>query len=127
VAALAQPKHLPSVDRLLRWPGVAALVAEHGHTLIAGQARALLDELRARALAGTLGMDEVAEAALQSALSTRVEQRLASRMRAVLNLTGTVIHTNLGRALLADAALQQLLAMMAGPNNLEYFADLRRR
>jgi L-seryl-tRNA(Ser) seleniumtransferase len=41
-------------------------------------------------------------------------------MRAVLNLTGTVIHTNLGRALLADAALQHLLATMAGPNNLEY-------
>jgi L-seryl-tRNA(Ser) seleniumtransferase len=41
-------------------------------------------------------------------------------MRRVINLTGTVIHTNLGRALLADAALEQLLAMMAGPNNLEY-------
>jgi L-seryl-tRNA(Ser) seleniumtransferase len=38
----------------------------------------------------------------------------------VLNLTGTVIHTNLGRALLADAALQHLLKVMAGPNNLEY-------
>jgi L-seryl-tRNA(Ser) seleniumtransferase len=41
-------------------------------------------------------------------------------MRTVINLTGTVIHTNLGRALLADSALQHLLAMMAGPNNLEY-------
>ncbi|MBK6852602.1 MAG: L-seryl-tRNA(Sec) selenium transferase [Burkholderiales bacterium] len=117
---LAQPKHLPSVDRLLRWPGVAALVAEHGHTLIAGQARVLLDDLRTRALANKLSLADVAEASLQSALVTRVEHRLASRMRAVLNLTGTVIHTNLGRALLADAALQQLLAMMAGPNNLEY-------
>jgi L-seryl-tRNA(Ser) seleniumtransferase len=116
----AQPKHLPSLDRLLRWPGVAALVAEHGHTLVTGQGRALLDELRSRAVAGTLGLDEVAEAALQATLTRRVEQRLTSRMRAVLNLTGTVIHTNLGRALLADAALQQLLAMMAGPNNLEY-------
>jgi L-seryl-tRNA(Ser) seleniumtransferase len=41
-------------------------------------------------------------------------------MRAVLNLTGTVIHTNLGRALLAEPALQHLMATMAGPNNLEY-------
>jgi len=41
-------------------------------------------------------------------------------MKAVLNLTGTVIHTNLGRALLADAALQRLLAVMTSPNNLEY-------
>ena len=44
-------------------------------------------------------------------------------MRRVLNLTGTVIHTNLGRALLADSALQHVLAMMSGPNNLEYDLD----
>ena len=44
-------------------------------------------------------------------------------MRAVLNLTGTVIHTNLGRSLLAEPALQHMLAMMAGPNNLEYDLD----
>ena len=50
----------------------------------------------------------------------RVAERLAPRLRTVINLTGTVIHTNLGRALLADSALQHLLAMMAGPNNLEY-------
>jgi L-seryl-tRNA(Ser) seleniumtransferase len=50
----------------------------------------------------------------------RVAARLAPRLRTVINLTGTVIHTNLGRALLADSALQHLLAMMAGPNNLEY-------
>ena len=47
-------------------------------------------------------------------------ERLAPRLRRVINLTGTVIHTNLGRALLAEPALQHLLAMMAGPNNLEY-------
>jgi L-seryl-tRNA(Ser) seleniumtransferase len=58
--------------------------------------------------------------ALLRALAARVQARLALNMRRVLNLTGTVIHTNLGRALLADSALQQVLAMMAGPNNLEY-------
>ncbi|MCW5637316.1 MAG: L-seryl-tRNA(Sec) selenium transferase, partial [Rubrivivax sp.] len=53
-------------------------------------------------------------------LQAAVAARLAPRMRPVLNLTGTVLHTNLGRALLADEALQHLLATMAGPNNLEY-------
>jgi L-seryl-tRNA(Ser) seleniumtransferase len=57
---------------------------------------------------------------LQAALAARVQARLAPRLRTVLNLTGTVIHTNLGRALLADSALQHLLAVMAAPNNLEY-------
>ncbi len=116
----ARPQDLPSVDRLLRAPAAQALVAEHGHTLVAGEARALLDALRARALAGQLPAAEVQAGALDTTLARRIAQRLAPRMRSVLNLTGTVIHTNLGRALLADAALQRLLEVMTSPNNLEY-------
>jgi L-seryl-tRNA(Ser) seleniumtransferase len=116
----ARPQDLPSVDRLLRAPAAQALVAEHGHTLVAGEARALLDALRARALAGQLPAAEVQAGALDTTLAQRIAQRLAPRMRSVLNLTGTVIHTNLGRALLADAALQRLLEVMTSPNNLEY-------
>ncbi len=116
----ARPQDLPAVDRLLRLPEVAALLATHGHTLVAGQARALLDGLRSQALAGALAPGAVAPQALAAALAQRVAQRLQPRLRAVLNLSGTVIHTNLGRALLADAALQQLLQLMASPNNLEY-------
>jgi L-seryl-tRNA(Ser) seleniumtransferase len=116
----AQAKSLPGVDRLLRQPAVATLVAEHGHTLVAGEARALLDALRVQTLAGTLDAHAVAAAALEAALADRVQARLAPRMKPVLNLTGTVIHTNLGRALLADAALAHVMAVMASPNNLEY-------
>jgi L-seryl-tRNA(Ser) seleniumtransferase len=117
---LATAKDLPSVDRLLRLPAVAALLAEHGHTLVADEARLLLEGLRVQALAGALEMARVQPEALSQALAQRVAQRLAPRLKRVLNLTGTVIHTNLGRALLADSALQHVLAMMAGPNNLEY-------
>ena len=116
----ASPKDLPAVDRVLRLPGAAALITEHGHTLVAGLARSLLDGLRAQVIAGVLGTDALQPNRLDAALLERIEQRLAPRMRRVLNLTGTVIHTNLGRSLLADSALQHLLAMMAGPNNLEY-------
>jgi len=116
----AAPKDLPSTDKLLRTPATTALLVEHGHTLVAGEARQLLDELRRQAVAGSLSAAAVAPAALDAALAERIHARLAPQMRRVLNLTGTVIHTNLGRALLADAALQHLLAMMAGPNNLEY-------
>ena len=117
---LAAPKDLPSVDRLLRQAGVQALIAEHGHTLPAQQARALLDQARARALAGDLPLAESTADALASQLAAQVAHRLAPRMRAVLNLTGTVIHTNLGRALLPDAALAQVQATMTSPNNLEF-------
>ena len=116
----SSPKDLPAVDRLLRTTAATTLIAEHGHTLVAGEARALLDALRAEALAGTLARERVVPEALQHALADRVAARLAPRMRPVLNLTGTVIHTNLGRALLAEPALQHLMAVMAGPNNLEY-------
>ncbi|RDI26246.1 L-seryl-tRNA(Sec) selenium transferase [Pseudacidovorax intermedius] len=116
----ASPQDLPAVDRLLRAPDTQSLIAAHGHTLVAGEARALLDALRPRAIAGQLPSAEVQPAALQAALLQRVQARLAPRMQRVLNLTGTVIHTNLGRALLADEALAHLLRLMAGPNNLEY-------
>ena len=123
----AGPKDLPSVDALLRLPGAAPLLAEHGHALVAGEARGLLDALRARALAGVLDAGALGAAALVQALSARIAQRLAPRMRQVINLTGTVLHTNLGRAVLADAAVAHLVAMMAGPNNLEYDLDTGRR
>jgi L-seryl-tRNA(Ser) seleniumtransferase len=116
-------QHLPSVDRLLRQPGVAALVLEHGHTLVAAEARALLDSLRSRARAGELSAQALTPDALSQAMVDALQARLAPRLKRVLNLTGTVIHTNLGRALLADSALQHVMAMMAGPNNLEYDLD----
>lgn len=118
--ATALPQQLPALDKLLRLPGVAAAVATHGHTLVADTGRALLADWRVQALAGALPLDAVAPAALADALQQRMAARLAPRMQQVLNLTGTVIHTNLGRALLADAALAHVQAMMAGPNNLEY-------
>jgi len=116
----ATPQDLPSIDRLLQRPAARGLVDEHGHTLVAAEARMLVDVLRERALAGALSPPEIETRALDGQLADRVQRRLAPRLRRVINLTGTVIHTNLGRALLAEPALQHLLATMAGPNNLEY-------
>jgi L-seryl-tRNA(Ser) seleniumtransferase len=119
----ATPQDLPSIDRLLQRAAVGALVREHGHTLVAAAARDLVDALRVQALAGGLPQQALEGRALDAELAARVRQRLAPRLRRVLNLTGTVIHTNLGRALLAEPALQHLLATMAGPNNLEFDLD----
>ncbi len=119
----ATPGRLPSVDRLLRRDGIRALVDEHGHGFVVAEARALLAELRERMRTGDLQLPALTDVALQRQLSDRCERRLAPAMRAVLNLTGTVVHTNLGRAVLAEPALQHLLATMRGPNNLEYDLD----
>jgi L-seryl-tRNA(Ser) seleniumtransferase len=119
----ATVKDLPSIDKLLRLPSVQALVSSHGHTLVAAEARAQVDSLRAQALAGVLPASALSPEALGQSLAGRIAGRLAPNMRRVINLTGTVIHTNLGRAVLPQAAIDHLVAMMAGPNNLEYDLD----
>ncbi len=123
----AAPKDLPAIDRLLRVPATQALVAEYGHTFVADTARALLSDLRAEAVDGRLPIADTLPELVAARLGERVRDRLAPRMQAVLNLTGTVIHTNLGRALLPEAALAHMQAMMAGPNNLEFDLATGRR
>jgi L-seryl-tRNA(Ser) seleniumtransferase len=120
-------KTLPSVDRLLKVEQVAALVNAHGARLVTDEARALLQSLRER-LAGTgVPASELTMPGLADALIMRCDARLSPRMRPVFNLTGTVIHTNLGRALLADEALGQVLRLMTSPNNLEFDLQTGRR
>jgi L-seryl-tRNA(Ser) seleniumtransferase len=116
----ATPRQLPSLDRLLRHDGVVALVATLGQPFVAGEARALLGELRAAASAGRLAGGAAAAAAIAVVLRERCERRSAYRLRPVLNLTGTVIHTNLGRAVLPEAALRHVLASAQGACNLEF-------
>ena len=116
----AKPQDLPSVDKLLRVPALQPVLAAHGHTLVARETRALLDDMRRAALAGALDAQQVEPGALADAVAARVQERLAPRLQRVLNLTGTVIHTNLGRSVLPAEAIAHVARMMEGPNNLEY-------
>jgi len=111
---------LPSVDRLLNHPPLAALVAERGSAFVK---RAAQDELAARRehLRGGAGAPTID--ALAQAIAARVEALGAPRLRCVINLTGTVIHTNLGRALLAEEAIGAVAAAMRGYTALEYDLD----
>jgi L-seryl-tRNA(Ser) seleniumtransferase len=117
-----QLKQLPSVDRLLRTPRVLALIQEHGQAFVTGEVRALLRNWREAQLAGE-SVAPINEAAVAAALSARVEARLAPALRPVFNLTGTVLHTNLGRALLPDAAIVAVAQAMRAPTNLEFDLD----
>lgn len=111
---------LPSVDRLINLPASQVLVTAHGAALVTEQARVLLAEVRQDLLNGSMPAITLDEVGLTQVLQARCVQRLAPRMQRVINLTGTVIHTNLGRAVLPQAAIDHITAMMAGPNNLEY-------
>jgi L-seryl-tRNA(Ser) seleniumtransferase len=98
---------------------VAALVAEHGHTWWPARRARCSTACASRRWPARWAPTRCSRLPWQRRWRG-AWPRAWRRAAAVLNLTGTVIHTNLGRALLADSALQHLLAMMAGPNNLEY-------
>ncbi|HTS22445.1 MAG TPA: L-seryl-tRNA(Sec) selenium transferase [Casimicrobiaceae bacterium] len=114
-----QLDRLPSVDRILKSRAVAPLIERHGRSFVTREARALLKQWREEALrAKTIGA--CGEADVARALSARIEARLEPALRPVFNLTGTVLHTNLGRAVLADEAIARMVGMARSPANLEF-------
>ncbi len=115
-AALAS---LPSVDRLLRSPWAAELVAGYGRLPVTDAIRAVLSEVRSSESATTLasGIDD---SILRARVTGRLEAMTQPSLRPVFNLTGTVLHTNLGRARLAPAAAAALARIAERPSNLEF-------
>ena len=114
------PVRIPSVDRLLNQPAIAALAAQYGRTLALAGLRAELEERRPAALAGTLDAAELEPESLAAALARRLAAQAQPRLKPVFNLTGTVLHTNLGRALLPECAVQAVVRAMTAPANLEF-------
>jgi L-seryl-tRNA(Ser) seleniumtransferase len=110
-------RRLPSVDRLLGEPAVQAALLQYGHRLTVTAVRETLDQVRAEIQAG-------GEAPSQDTLVDRVvaylQDHLAPTLHAVINATGVIIHTNLGRAPLSAAARAATEAVSLGYSNLEY-------
>jgi len=111
---------LPGVDRVLSTPLARSLAQEHGASATTAAVRAAIDALRPAALAGELAQEALAPEAVAAQAQAALAQRQASRLKAVFNLTGTVLHTNLGRALLPDTAVQAVVQALTTPANLEY-------
>src|SRR5690606_32880639 len=103
---------------------LAALLSEYGTTRVTAALRTRLDALREAALAGTLARDELRAESVAGGVAEALRKASQPRLRSVFNLTGTVLHTNLGRALLPDAAVQSVLQALTAPVALEY--DLER-
>ncbi|MBA4175991.1 MAG: L-seryl-tRNA(Sec) selenium transferase [Leptothrix sp. (in: Bacteria)] len=109
----------PALDKLLESDTLRALTQQHGRAAVRAAARSALEAWRAEA--ATTPFDTAAfEAACRSAL----ERQAAAALRPVFNLTGTVLHTNLGRAVMAPEAIDAVVAVMRGASNLEF--DLAR-
>ena len=118
------PVRPPAVDRVLGWPAVAPLLAAYGRQPVLAAVRALIEALRP-ALAGAAPFadpfaDPFAEGPFSARLAAHLAETEAPRLRQVFNLTGTVLHTNLGRAVLPEEAVAALALAAREPCALEY-------
>ena len=112
---------LPATDRLLRDEAFQPLLDNYGHRQVVNTLRLLQDEARA-AIRDSLTLPAwCADWAQEAAL--RLSRHAQSALRPVYNLTGTVLHTNLGRALQAQAAVDAVTTAMRSPVTLEYDLD----
>jgi L-seryl-tRNA(Ser) seleniumtransferase len=113
-------RRLPSVDRLLQEGAVAALVDRWNHDLTVEAIRETLDAARRAIQEGAACPS--AEALAQQ-VADRLDRRLRPTLRPVINATGVIVHTNLGRAPLSAEARAAMDAVTVGYSNLEYTLD----
>ena len=123
MARISTPSELPSVDRLLAEDALVSLVREHGRPLVLEAVRDALDEARTAMGAG----QAVERADLEADVGERVRTLTAPSLVPVFNLTGTVLHTNLGRAPLPEEAVAAMTAVARGASNLEFDVATGRR
>ena len=108
---------IPSLDRLLKLDAVAALVSRYGRPLVTETARAELAALRAALSRAGAEFDEPG---FVRACAARLEREARPSLKSVFNLTGTVLHTNLGRAVMPAEAAEAATRAMTRPVNLEF-------
>jgi len=117
-------RRLPSVDALLHVPAVEAVLEANGRSLAVDAIRAVLDEAREAILEGEACPPE--DVLAQHAVG-KLHSLARSTLHPVINATGVVIHTNLGRAPLSEAALEAMVAVGRAYSNLEYDLDAGQR
>jgi L-seryl-tRNA(Ser) seleniumtransferase len=113
---------IPSIDELRRLPTIRALEAQFGGTATTDALRAAAASVRNSIAAGDQSVADEASAAtrIEAAAAVLLHDQFQPSLRPVINGTGVIVHTNLGRAPLAAAAVQAVAAVAGGYSNLEY-------
>ncbi len=116
-------RQIPSVDEILHEilnaPETVKRMQSAGRAMTAGTVREVLAEVRKKARNGAAA-SAVSATDIHAAITRRIEEKLAPSLRAVINATGVVLHTNLGRAPLATQAAERIAATATRYSNLEY-------
>lgn len=129
---MSQPSELdrpasavPSIDELLRSEHASVLVDAYGREMITALLREVANEVRGELLAdGEVALNKARPEAICAVAAERAASAMSNTLKPVFNLTGTVLHTNLGRAPLPSEAIAAMAAVASGASNLEY--DLKR-
>ncbi len=112
-------RDLPSVEQLLQTQTAAELIAHYGRTLTLRAIRSTLDKIRARFNTGEITNLPLRDLILAEA-ETLVVEWTNPTLRSVINATGVILHTNLGRAPLSAATIHAMDSVSRGYSNLEY-------
>lgn len=110
---------LPKIDALLDEPELEPLHAVYPRNRIVDAARQVVDEMRQRALEGELEATDMEASAVADRMETLLADRFAPYYRRVINATGVVLHTNLGRAPLAPVVADEVARAAVGAQRLE--------
>lgn len=118
-------KMIPAVDRLLESPSLEGIRAGYPRGLIVKAIQEVLGDLRKRIESDKEGVDpyELSVESVSREVAKKVELLNQSSLRRVINATGVVIHTNLGRSILAERVIQRFRSLSGGYSNLEYDLD----
>jgi L-seryl-tRNA(Ser) seleniumtransferase len=122
-------RKIPSVDAVLRRDDVQALMAEHGRAVVTEAVRETIARLRGRMIQAGADEDEAPGFIdqLRALLGEEVRLRTESSLRRVINATGIVVHTNLGRAILSEEARSRVASVASSCCTLEYDLEEGRR
>ncbi len=127
---MSQPRptlrDLPSIDRLLSYGETTDLIERYGRPLTVEALRQSLDRLRENLRRGKNG-DTISDTALIAQAGQTLEEWFAPTLRRVINATGIIVHTNLGRAPLAESALAAIREVAQGYSTLEYDLETGKR
>jgi L-seryl-tRNA(Ser) seleniumtransferase len=115
-------RKLPSVDDVMRASEVSVLAASYGHDAVVDAVRSVLARLRQEITSGLLDENslQLALSGIEAAIEKELRHALRYSLRPVINATGVILHTNLGRAPLSETAIEHIRVTAASYSNLEF-------
>ncbi|WP_353684145.1 L-seryl-tRNA(Sec) selenium transferase [Thermodesulfovibrio sp. 3907-1M] len=116
-------REIPSVDRILKNEKIKALLKDYSYSMVRESVRNVIDSLRTKVLKGSFS--EINEESLIEEIKNSLNKRYS--LQPVINATGVVIHTNLGRAILPQEAIKHVVEIAQSYSNLEYDLEMGKR